>query len=93
MWQFYLFGKYLGPIAVFPGRYQRELAALFKKAKPPPLAFGIGYRHRGYDSNLMLAVKKKTASSPAQESKAAQKPLHEATAAERKKKSQANTKE
>ena len=30
----------------------------FKKAKAPPLDFGIGYRHRGHDSNLLLAVRK-----------------------------------
>lgn len=57
-WQFYPFGAYLGPIAVFPGRGQPRLSELFKRGKAPPLDFGIGYRHRGHDSNLLLAVRK-----------------------------------
>ena len=57
-WNFQPFGAYLGPIAIFPGRSQPRLGELFKKAKAPPLDFGIGYRHRGHDSNLLLAVRK-----------------------------------
>ncbi len=57
-WNFQPFGAYLGPIAVFPGRGQPRLGELFKKAKAPPLDFGIGYRHRGHDSNLLLAVRR-----------------------------------
>jgi hypothetical protein len=77
-WDLHPFGKYLGPISIFPGRYQPRLATLFKKA--PPLPFGIGYRHRGYDSNLLLAVKKKAARSPTQASEAQPKRFHEAAA-------------
>ena len=57
-WNFQPFGAYLGPIAIFPGRDQPRLGELFKKAKAPPLDFGIGYRHRVHDSNLLLAVRK-----------------------------------
>jgi hypothetical protein len=57
-WNFQPFGAYLGPIGIFPGRGQPRLGELFKKAKAPPLDFGIGYRHRGHDSNLLLAVRK-----------------------------------
>jgi len=57
-WDFRPFGAYLGPIAIFPGRGQPRLGELFKKAKAPPLEFGIGYRHRGHDSNLLLAIRK-----------------------------------
>lgn len=57
-WTLHPFGAYLGPIAIFPGRSQPRLGELFKKAKAPPLDFGIGYRHRGHDSNLLLAVRK-----------------------------------
>ena len=57
-WNFQPFGAYLGPIAIFPGRGQPRLGELFKKAKAPPLDFGIGYRHRGHDFNLLLAVRK-----------------------------------
>jgi hypothetical protein len=57
-WNFQPFGAYLGPIGIFPGRSQPRLGELFKKAKAPPLDFGIGYRHRGHDSNLLLAVRR-----------------------------------
>jgi hypothetical protein len=57
-WNFQPFGAYLGPIGIFPGRNQPRLGELFKKAKAPPLDFGIGYRHRGHDSNLLLAVRR-----------------------------------
>lgn len=57
-WTFQPFGAYLGPIAIFPGRHQPRLGELFKRAKAPPLDFGIGYRHRIHDSNLLLAVRK-----------------------------------
>jgi hypothetical protein len=57
-WNFQPFGAYLGPIGIFPGRAQPRLGELFKKAKAPPLDFGIGYRHRGHDSNLLLAMRK-----------------------------------
>ena len=55
-WDLQPFGRYLGPIGVFPGRYQAKYAELFKKSKP--IDFGIGYRHRPAESNLLLAVKK-----------------------------------
>ena len=58
IWDLRPFGAYLGPIAIFPGRNQPRLAELFRKAKAPPLDFGIGYRHRGHDSNLLLAVRR-----------------------------------
>ena len=57
VWAFQPFGAYLGPIAIFPGRNQPRLGELFKKARAP-LDFGIGYRHRGHDSNLLLAVRR-----------------------------------
>jgi hypothetical protein len=57
-WQLSPFGKYLGPIEIFPGREQPRLRELYRKGNPPPLEFGIGYRWRGFDSNLLLAVKK-----------------------------------
>ncbi len=55
-WDLQPFGRYLGPIGVFPGRFQQKYAELFKKSKP--IDFGIGYRHRPAESNLLLAVKK-----------------------------------
>ena len=54
-WRFFPFGRYAGPIAEFPGRYQPKYAELFRKSQP--LDFGIGYRWRPFESNLLLAIK------------------------------------
>jgi hypothetical protein len=54
-WQFFPFGHYAGPIGEFPGRYQQSYAELFRRAQP--MDFGIGYRWRTHDSNLLLSVK------------------------------------
>lgn len=54
-WRFFPFGRYLGPIDEFPGRYQERYAALFTRA--PPIDFGVGYRWRTHESNLLLSVK------------------------------------
>jgi hypothetical protein len=56
-WRLYPFGNYLGPISIFPGKYQRELGALYHKERAGPLEFGIGYRWRPRQSNLLLAVR------------------------------------
>ncbi len=57
-WQFNLFGTYVGPIAVFPEHYQPKLRQLYQQGKPRKLDFGIGYRWRPNESNILLAVKK-----------------------------------
>ena len=54
-WRFFPFGRYLGPIDEFPGRYQERYAELFTRA--PPIDFGVGYRWRMHESNLLLSVK------------------------------------
>jgi hypothetical protein len=54
-WQLQPFGRYIGPIDVFPGRYQPQLADLYRRDRPIPLDFGIGYRWRTNESNLLLA--------------------------------------
>jgi hypothetical protein len=54
-WRFFPFGRYAGPIAEFPGRYQQSYAELFRRAQP--MDFGIGYRWRAYESNLLLSVR------------------------------------
>ena len=54
-WDLQPFGHYLGPIGVFPGRYQPQYAVLFRKSRP--IDFGIGYRWRPNESNLLLAAK------------------------------------
>jgi hypothetical protein len=52
-WDLEPFGHYLPPLSIFPHAYQPEMAALFRKASP--LDFGIGYRWRQNESNLLLA--------------------------------------
>jgi hypothetical protein len=59
-WELRPFGAYLGPIPIFQGMYQPQLQQLFRQGRVPKLEFGIGYRFRGHDSNLLLAVKKNT---------------------------------
>jgi hypothetical protein len=54
-WRFFPFGRYAGPIAEFPGRYQESYAELFSRAQP--MDFGIGYRWRSHESNLLLSVR------------------------------------
>jgi hypothetical protein len=60
-WELQPFGRYLGPIGIFGGMYQAKYAELFKKSRP--IDFGIGYRSRPGESNLLLAVKKPQAAS------------------------------
>jgi hypothetical protein len=54
-WRFFPFGRYLGPIGEFPGRHQQSYAELFRRAQP--IDFGIGYRWRTHESNLLLSVR------------------------------------
>ena len=54
-WRFFPFGRYAGPIGEFPGRYQESYAELFRRAQP--MDFGIGYRWRTHESNLLLSVR------------------------------------
>lgn len=56
-WQLRPYGRYLGPIAVFPDNYQRQLAELFRSAKPSSIDFGVGYRFRLNESNILVADK------------------------------------
>jgi hypothetical protein len=54
-WRFFPFGRYAGPIAEFPGKYQEQYAELFRRSQP--MDFGIGYRWRSHESNLLLSVR------------------------------------
>ncbi len=54
-WRLFPFGRYAGPIAEFPSKYQQSYAELFQRAQP--LDFGIGYRWHSHESNLLLAVR------------------------------------
>jgi hypothetical protein len=52
-WRLQAFGHYAGPISMFAGFYQPQMAGLFQGANP--IEFGIGYRWRQNESNLLLA--------------------------------------
>jgi hypothetical protein len=52
-WRLRAFGHYAGPISMFAGFYQPQMAGLFQDANP--IEFGIGYRWRKNESNLLLA--------------------------------------
>ena len=54
-WRLFPFGRYAGPISLFAGSYQSKYAELFRKSQP--MDFGVGYRWRAYESNLLLSVK------------------------------------
>jgi hypothetical protein len=54
-WRFFPFGRYAGPINEFQGRFQESYAELFRRAQP--IDFGIGYRWRTHESNLLLSVR------------------------------------
>jgi hypothetical protein len=54
-WRLQPFGHYLPPLGIFPNTYQPRLAELFRDAAP--LDFGIGYRWRKNESNLLLATR------------------------------------
>jgi len=58
-WDFTFYGKYTGSIPLFKYGYQQDLFVAYKDSmKIKPLPFGIGYKHRKGDSNLMLSRKK-----------------------------------
>jgi hypothetical protein len=71
-WRLFPFGRYAGPIAEFAGRYQEEYAELFRRSQP--MDFGIGYRWRSHESNLLLSVRLPSDGSAAEEA-AAEPPL------------------
>jgi hypothetical protein len=57
-WSLQPFGIYTRPIAVFGRNYQTRLRVLFEKGQPSALEFGVGYKWRPNQSNLMLATRK-----------------------------------
>ena len=63
-WRLQAFGHYAGPISIFANFYQPRMAELFHGARP--IEFGIGYRWRKNESNLLLAQKGLSPSSDAE---------------------------
>ena len=56
-WKLRPFGRYLGPIGLFPSNHQSRLGELFRREKAPRIDFGIGYRFRPNESNVLVADK------------------------------------
>ena len=61
-WQLRPFGRYLRPLGIFPNAYQPGLAQIFRQGGA--LDFGVGYRWRPHELNLLLAIKKGAATQP-----------------------------
>jgi len=60
-WRLQAFGHYAGPISMFANFYQPRMAEVFQGASP--IEFGIGYRWRKNESNLLFAQKESTPTS------------------------------
>lgn len=60
-WQLHPYGRYVGPIGLFAGKYQARLKEVFAKDKTTPIEFSLGYQWRPTESNMLLAVKDETA--------------------------------
>jgi len=60
-WHLQPFGRYVGPLSIFGRSYQEGMLQLFNKGNAIPLDFGIGYRFRKNESNLLLAEKQAAA--------------------------------
>ena len=55
VWRFQAFGRYVGPLNISGATYQARMGELFRNAIP--IDFGVGYRWRTNESNLVLAAK------------------------------------
>jgi hypothetical protein len=58
VWSVTPHGRYLGPISIFSSRYQRDMARLFRSKKAKSIDFGLGYRWRPNQSNIIVGTKK-----------------------------------
>ena len=58
VWQLQPFGRYVGPISIFPRKYQRDMQVLFARGRAKSINFGIGYRWRTHETHVLLATKK-----------------------------------
>jgi len=55
-WQLLTFGNYVPPLGIFPHTYQPMLHDLYRK-RTAALDFGIGYRWRPSETNILLAIR------------------------------------
>ncbi|MDP2410907.1 MAG: hypothetical protein Q8M26_11550 [Pseudolabrys sp.] len=58
-WELSPFGRYLTPIPVFEGVYQAKMHDLFRRNAAKAIDFGVGYRWRPGESNLLLATRRR----------------------------------
>jgi hypothetical protein len=59
-WRLQPYGRYVGPIPLFAGQRQAQLNDVFGKGRASPIDFGLGYRWRPMESNILHAVKDST---------------------------------
>lgn len=64
-WDLKFYGTYTRPIPLFGDRYQPALRAAYEAGNARPLDFGIGYKHRSGEANLMLAAATPSSAPPA----------------------------
>lgn len=58
-WTPAFYGKYTGAISLFPNKFQKDLDSCYKNTtSPKPLNFGIGYKYKVGESNLLFFKKK-----------------------------------
>lgn len=63
-WQMRPYGRYVRPIDMFRGHYQKKLAEIHAAGDGVPLDFGIGYYYRFADCNILLASRQAGAAAP-----------------------------
>ncbi len=56
-WQVRPYGRYIRPIDMFRGYYQKRLSEIYAGGTPAPLEFGVGYHYRVNDCNMILAAR------------------------------------
>lgn len=61
LWELRPFGRYHEPLSIFPEGRQPKIRELFQKQSAGKLNFGLGYRWRPGESNLLLAIKRPAA--------------------------------
>jgi hypothetical protein len=83
-WKLQPFGRYVGPLSIFGHAYQAGMSQLFQRATP--LSFGIGYRFRTNESNLLLAQRSATQTSEQELTPSSPPPQDEAQAPKKTKK-------
>ena len=83
-WKLQPFGRYVGPLSIFGHAYQPGMAQLYQRATP--LSFGIGYRFRTNESNLLLAQRSAAQTSEQELTPSSPPPQDEAQAPKRTKK-------